>query len=449
MTKRLWDKGQQLDQQIHAFTVGDDPTIDLNLVHWDCLASAAHARMLNKINILNNEETNALIKGLNQIDKLHADGKFEIQPEQEDVHTAIENWLTENVGEPGQKIHTGRSRNDQVATAMRLWLKNATFNAADRIITFIESALTRADDFSHIPMPGYTHLQRAMPSSIAMWLHAFIEAALDQLRASHALLDRLDSCPLGSGAGFGLPLPLDREYTAKLLGFSRVQRSVIDVQNSRGRYELTFLRLASDIGSIIEKLACDISLYTSQEFSFLTLPDALTTGSSIMPQKRNPDVVELLRARSGQLRGYETLLTGVIAKLPSNYHRDLQLTKRPVFQAETDLTQITSIATRVIESLTPNEQRLTAAMTPELYATAAAYDLVKQGTPFRTAYRQIADQVTKGTFHPTPEQQNRALSDQNIPQQLQAAKTETKKSRDSFQSQRDSFNEVQTNCLTT
>lgn len=390
---RLWDKGGDLNATIHAFTVGDDPHWDAYLVEWDCIGSAAHARTLLRAGLLTAAECEQLVLGLREISELAHDGAFPISMELEDCHTAIESYLTKTCGDAGKKIHTGRSRNDQVATAMRLFMRDRALRWTDQLTTFIETLLARIERDGATPMPGYTHLQRAMPSSVGLWLHAWAEAALEQQRAAVDLLNRLDCCPLGTGAGFGVPLPLDREYTATILGFSRVQRNPIDVQNGRGRFETYFVRVAADIGALLEKMASDLVLFATTEFGFVQLPDSMTTGSSIMPQKRNPDVLELMRAAGGRIRSRLHELECIAAKLPSSYHRDLQLTKAPAIRAALEAGQLLDIASAVIVGLRFDEKRLRAAMSPELFATAAALELVRQGVPFRDAYRRAADDV--------------------------------------------------------
>jgi argininosuccinate lyase len=394
--KRLWDKGGALDECVHRFTVGDDPAWDRYLVHWDCLGSAAHGRTLARAGLLEESELRDLLAGLAAIDAQAS--CFEIPPELEDVHTAIEAYLTRRYGAAGEKIHTGRSRNDQVATALRLFMRHHALHWLDLLAEFVDAAMRRIEQDGSVPMPGYTHLRRAMPSSVGQWLHAQVEAALEQMRAALDLLDRLDSCPLGTGAGFGVPLPLDRRYTAELLGFKRVQRSPTDVQNSRGRLEKYFVRVAADIAGLLEKLACDLLLFSTSEFGFFSLPGELTTGSSIMPQKRNPDVLELLRAHGAAAVARVVEVAAISAKLPSSYHRDLQLTKPPTVRAALDTADMLGVAARVLVGLKVHEDRLRAAMHPELYATHAAFALVRAGTPFRAAYRAIAAEVTAGRF---------------------------------------------------
>jgi len=394
----LWDKGDALDEVIHAFTVGDDPEVDRHLVYWDCTGSAAHARTLEKLGVLTADECGRLIAGLADVARLASQGRFEIPRELEDCHTAIEAYLTSTLGEVGQKIHTGRSRNDQVVTAMRLYMRDQALHWLALLDGFAAACLERARRDGDLPMPGYTHLQPAMPSSVGLWLAAHAEAAIEQMRAALDLLDRLDSCPLGTGAGFGVPLPLDREFTAGLLGFSRIQRNPLDVQNSRGRFETYFLRVAADVAALLEKLAVDIVLFATREFGFVRLPVEMTTGSSIMPQKRNPDVVELVRGRAGLIRGRLVQVESVCAKLPSGYHREFQLTKGPVLAAARDVDAMLTVMTRVVGALVLNEDRLNAAMSAELYAAAAACDLVRKGVPFREAYRRVGADIAAGTF---------------------------------------------------
>lgn len=390
---RLWDKGQDLDAFVHRFTVGEDPLWDRHLVHWDCVGSAAHARTLERAGLLTADEANDLVAELRHIDELDRAGQFLIPTELEDCHTAIETHLTQALGEVGQKIHTGRSRNDQIATAMRLFMRCRAVLMLRQVSSFVESTLQRIAADGDTVMPGYTHMQPAMPSSVGLWLHASVEAALEQMRAGIDLLNRLDSCPLGTGAGFGVSLPLDREHTARLLGFGRAQRSPIDVQNSRGRMETYFTRVAVDIAAILEKLAWDLLIYTTEHFHFFTLPEELTTGSSLMPQKRNPDVLELLRGRASVLRGRLAALEWVAGKLPSNYHRDLQLTKEPAIRAAFEIDEMLTVARRVVTRFTINVDSLAAGMRPELHAVDAALALVERGMPFRQAYREIAAEL--------------------------------------------------------
>lgn len=410
--KRLWDKGAALDERVHRFTVGDDPALDLHVLPWDCLASAAHVRTLLRAGLLEPAHATALLAGLREIHRLALAGKFEIPPEQEDGHTAIEMYLTKRWPEAGPRIHTGRSRNDQIATAMRLFMRHHSLGWMESLGAFVEAIIRRWHKDGDLPMPGYSHLQRAMPSSTGQWLHAHAEAALEQMRAGLDLLDRLDACPLGTGAGYGVPLPLEREYSAGLLGFRRVQQSPIDVQNSRGRMETYFVRVAADIGGLLEKLGGDLVLWATREFGFVRLPESLTTGSSIMPQKRNPDVLELLRARGAALRGRLAELDAVRCKLTSGYHRDLQLTKGPTIRSAFEAAALLEIAVIAIGGLQWDSDRMARAMSPELFATQEALDLVRRGIPFREAYRRVAENLKSAAPSGSPQSAQIDTTDQ-------------------------------------
>ena len=390
MANRLWDKGEALDAAMHRFTVGNDPVTDLKLVPWDVMASAAHARMLTSINILTQQECADLMRGLHQILELHRKGEFTIPQELEDCHTAIESYLAREIGEAGLKIHTGRSRNDQVLVAVRLFLRDALLTHLEQVLVAVQTLLDRQKEFSAHMMPGYTHFQAAMPTSVGIWLHAFAEALLDLANEGLSLLRRLNVNPLGVASGFNVPLPLNREMTAKLLAFAKVQRNSIDVANSRGRYELKAIRWASDVAAVVEKFACDFILFSTREFGFFTLPAAFTTGSSIMPQKRNPDVIELLRARTAKVRAAAYELEWVIGKLPSSYQRDHQYTKEPLFRADSDLGEIVPMFTAVIQAFDVNRTKLEQGLDAEVFATYEVYREVKKGLPFRQAYQAVA-----------------------------------------------------------
>jgi argininosuccinate lyase len=396
MARRLWDKGEELNASIHHFTVDTDPQVDLELVHWDAIGSAAQARMLASLDVLTKEEVKKLLSALKKISDQGIAGEFVIPSELEDCHTAIENILIETTGEAGEKIHTGRSRNDQVITALRLYSRDCLLKILSSLLEFASSIAKRIDIDGKVAVPGYTHYQRAMPSSVGMWLHSFYEWSLDLSKEGLFLLDLLNKNPLGASSGFGSSLKLDRDLTASLLGFDAVQRNPVHVQNSRGRYELKLLRFIGDIASMIEKLACDLVLFNTEEFGFVRLPTAFTSGSSIMPQKRNPDVLELLRATASRVRACEFELQGIISKLPSNYHRDYQFTKEPLVRAVGYASSILPISAQVIGAFELDKKRLDAAMGVEVYATYEAYRLVKSGMSFRQAYREAAKRYQDG-----------------------------------------------------
>ena len=397
---QLWAKGLPLDAVIHRFTVGDDLALDLLLLPFDAIGSAAHARMLSSVGLLSPTDAKALVAELKTIRDLAKAGTFTISAAQEDGHTAIEAHLTKTLGEAGRRIHLGRSRNDQVILALRLFYRAALLDIGDGIAALAQAFLDFAAAHQHEPMPGYTHLRRAMPATFGLWGAAFAEGLLEELEALQALQARIDKCPLGSAAGFGVPLPLDRNFTAALLGFSGVQRSVVDVQNSRGRHELAILHWLNSAAFVVEKALWDLSLYTTEEFGFMSLPDAFTTGSSIMPHKRNPDVVELLRGRMGELRGLAQQVEQIAVGLPSNYHRDLQLLKAPMFAALAKGAEAFSILTQVIAGLTVNVEKAAAACSDDLYAAQQAFELVRQGLTFRAAYQVVGQQIQAGAFAP-------------------------------------------------
>ncbi len=398
--RRLWEKGAKLDALVHRFTVGDDPTWDAHLVRWDCLGSAAHARTLARAGLLTDGESGQLVEALGAIAREAAAGAFVIPAELEDVHTALEAELVRRCGAAGSKIHAGRSRNDQVATAMRLAMRAGLLDGLDALGEFAGVLLERLDRDGEVPLPGYTHLQPAMPSSVGQWLAAALEAVAEQQQAGLALLERLDGCPLGTGAGYGVPLPLDRAYTADLLGFSRVQRSPIAVQNARGRYETWVVRFGSDVAGILERLSADVILLATREFGLVTLAAEIATGSSIMPQKRNPDVFELLRAHAARLRARVVELEGLTGRLSSGYHRDLQLTKEPTLRTMAEVPMLLAVAGRALGGIHFDEARCAAAVGAELFAAQAAMARAQAGQPFRDAYRCVAEELAAGTFAP-------------------------------------------------
>nr|WP_211194058.1 argininosuccinate lyase [Pyxidicoccus fallax] len=396
----MWGKGAPLDAVIHRFTVGDDPVVDLSLAPHDALGSAAHARMLAHVGLLRAEEARALVSALKALHDEARAGTFTIRPEQEDGHTALEAALVERVGEPGKRIHLARSRNDQVQLALRLLMREEVLTLGARTVELAGTFLDFAQAHANVALPGYTHLRRAMPSTFGLWGMAFAEGLLEELEALRGVWARLDRCPLGAAAGFGVPLPIDREYVAKLLGFSRVQRSPIDVQNGRGRHEAAVLGWSCSVAGTLEKWLWDVQLYSMDEFGFLKLPDAFTTGSSIMPQKKNPDVVELARARCRELRGLAHQVEAVAGGLPSSYHRDFQLLKRPTLAALTSMKDLLVVLARLVPVLQIQADAAARASDDTLYAAHHAYALVAQGQPFRDAYRQVGREIADGTFRP-------------------------------------------------
>src|SRR3954454_1439351 len=351
MSDQLWAKNLPLDEQIHVFTVGDDPVTDLELLPFDIQGSAAHARMLGECGLLPETEAKALVKQLRDIREL------KITREEEDCHTALEHAL----GEAGRRIHLARSRNDQVQTALRLFMRSRLLDLGTALANCASVFADFARKHANAALPGYTHMRRAMPSSWRMWGNAFAEGLAEELEQLPALWSRLDRSPLGAAAGFGSPVPINRERSGKLLGFSRVQASPIDVMNSRGRHEQAIASWIVSAAGTLEKALWDLLIWSTDEFGFVRLPDAFTTGSSLMPQKRNPDVLELARGRCRELRGLAALLAQIAGGLPSSYHRDQQLLKAPFFETVAKGQQLFEIVARLIPSLEINEKASAAA----------------------------------------------------------------------------------------
>lgn len=392
---KLWQKGVPLNKQIEAFTVDNDYLLDQQLLTYDCTASIAHARMLGKTGILTATEVEALVDELNNIKTLAAEGNFTIKQEDEDCHTAIENHLTQNLGETGQKIHTGRSRNDQVLTALRLFYKDALDACDEEIDTLQQAMRSFATKYKTVAFPGWTHTRKAMPSSINLWVNSIIDAMEDNKLLLKTALQLVDQSPLGTGAGYGVPMQLDREFTAKDLQFSKIQANPIYAQNSRGKFEATILHTLSQIMFDLNKMATDLIFFSLPEYGFIELPDEFCTGSSIMPQKKNPDVLELLRAKYHNVVAKEFQLKSLTSNLISGYHRDLQLTKEPVFTSFQMTLSSLSITTLIFKNLTVNEINCKNGLTEELFATQNVYKRVQNGVPFREAYRQVAKKIHK------------------------------------------------------
>ncbi len=393
---KLWNKGIELDKQVEAYTVGNDPCLDLFMLPYDVQASLAHAHMLNKIGVLTADETKKLTSGLEEILVLHKKGQFIIEPSDEDCHTAIEKYLTSKFGEAGKKIHTGRSRNDQILVAFTLYQIDQLKQVKELANGFVAAAQKAKKKYGSIKMAGYTHMQKAMPSSAGLWLGAYEDAMSDNLILLDAQLKLLDQNPLGTGAGYNIPVfELDRKMTAKELGFSKVQENPIYAQHARGKFAANTLSVLTQVMYDLNKFAGDLTLFSMSEFGFVKLPADFTTGSSIMPQKRNPDVCELMRAKYHVVLGEEFKVKSLMANLLFGFNRDMQLTKGPVVEAM-DITQSSlSIATLLMERMEFDKKKCEASLTPELYATEEAYKLVKGGMAFRDAYKQVGEKYKK------------------------------------------------------
>ncbi len=386
---KLWEKTYSLDALVEAFTVSDDPVLDARLVNADCVASMAHAVMLATIDILSAVDRDSLLKELAGIIALNEQGRFPIQRTDEDVHTAIENHLVRVLGDAGKRIHTGRSRNDQVLTALRLWKRGFLIAFQAAVLRLSRRLIDFAQANEKVPMPGRTHMQIAMPSSVGLWAAAYAEELLDDEALALDAFEICDCCPLGSAASYGVPLALDRQLTSDLLGFARVQNNVLYANNSRGKYESIVLSAVEQTALTLSRLAQDLIIFSMPEFGYFKLPQELCSGSSIMPQKRNPDGLELVRARGASITGDLLAVKAALHALPSGYNRDMQETKGPFFRGCEAGLGCVRIMDLTIEKLIVNADRLQAGFTPEIFATDRALELVAEGVPFREAYRTV------------------------------------------------------------
>jgi len=395
-SRRLWDKGEPLDERVLRYTAGEDHALDDRLVAYDVRASIAHAEMLRAQGLLTGADLDAIRVNLAEIGLEHAAGHWRVTLEDEDCHTALENRLVERIGEAGARVHLGRSRNDQVLAALRLYLRDVVAELAsgtEAVAVALDGIAARDADLA---LPGYTHMQRAMPSSVPLWAGGFAAELRDDADGLRAVRRRVDKNPLGSAAGYGVPrLPVDREATRAALGFAEVHAPVTAVQLSRGKAEAQLLFEIAMLMGDLGRLASDLVLWNTEEFGFVRLPSALTTGSSIMPQKRNPDVFELVRGRTATAQACLVEALAVTAKLPSGYHRDLQLLKAPLFRG-IDLAQATlGVLAGALPQLAFRRERIT--LSPELFAAERAYALVLElGIPFREAYRRVAAELAPG-----------------------------------------------------
>lgn len=390
---RLWDKGLPLAERVLRYTAGEDHELDARLVAYDVRGSIAHAEMLAATGLIGEDDVVAIREGLKALEASFEAGEWRIELDDEDVHTALESRLTDRIGAAGAKLHLGRSRNDQVLTALRLYLLDAEAELSERVERLREALTALAERQGELALPGYTHMQQAMPSTVALWCGGFDEAFADAVQGLHAARRRIDKNPLGSAAGYGTPgLPLDRDMTTAKLGFASKQWPVTAVQLSRGKAESGLLfeitLLVQDLG----RMAADLLLFYTQEFDYVSLAADVTTGSSIMPQKRNPDVLELVRASQATAQSCLDEALMITAKLPSGYQRDLQRLKAPVFRAIDLAIDSVDIMAYLLEGLRFNADRIR--MDDGLYATETAYRLVReQGLTFRDAYRQTAAEL--------------------------------------------------------
>ncbi|QDO92850.1 argininosuccinate lyase [Formosa sediminum] len=397
---KLWDKGLSIDKKIEQFTVGNDREIDIHIAKYDVIASKAHAKMLQSINIITTEELEQLLGGLDELAAQIEAGTFQIEESFEDVHSKIEFELTKSLGEVGKKIHTARSRNDQVLVALQLYFKEELKTIQDKTKTFFDTLIGLAETHKDALLPGYTHLQVAMPSSFGVWFSAYAELLIDDVYMLQAAQRVADQNPLGSAAGYGSSFPIDRELTTKEMGFSTLKYNVVAAQMSRGKSERTIAASLGSLANTLSRFAMDICLYNSQNFGFIAFPDELTTGSSIMPHKKNPDVFELIRGKCNKIQALQTEMVLITNNLPSGYHRDYQLLKENMIQALEDMKDILDIFNFSIAQVKVKEINLHDEKYKFLFTVDNINTLVVEGMSFRDAYKKIGGEVEAGTYVP-------------------------------------------------
>ena len=395
---KLWQKGKAAHHKVDQFTVGSDREYDLLLAAYDCEASSAHAQMLAKIEILTQEEADLLTLALNQLKEKAQNGSFTIEDEFEDMHSKIEQVLTEQLGDLGKKIHTARSRNDQVLVAMHLYLKDELSQIKKTVFQLFDLLMNLADQHKKELIPGYTHLQVAMPSSFGMWFSAYAESLIDDVHFINTAHTLADQNPLGSAAGFGSSFPIDRELTTELLNFSTLKYNSVAAQMSRGKVEKTTAVALSMVGSTLSKFAMDVCLYMGQDFNFVSFPDYLTTGSSIMPHKKNPDIFELIRGKCNALQSLPTQLTLLTTNLPSGYHRELQLAKAPIIDGIQELKACLDMLLFSLPKIEVTKNTTDQPKYDYLFSVDTLNAKVQDGMPFRDAYRELGTAIEEGNY---------------------------------------------------
>ncbi|MBB3187788.1 argininosuccinate lyase [Microbacter margulisiae] len=400
MAKKLWDKGIATDKEIERFTIGHDQEMDAFLAPFDVLGSMAHITMLESIGLLEKNELQPLLKALTAIYTQIEQGEFMIEPEVEDVHSQVELLLTRALGDLGKKIHSGRSRNDQALLDLKLFARYRIERTVGLVAQLIETLLEQSERYKDVLMPGYTHLQVAMPSSFGLWFGAYAEGLTDDLQLLLAAYRIANRNPLGSAAGYGSSFPLNRQMTTDLLGFDSMNYNVVYAQMGRGKMERTVTTALAGIAATVSKLAYDACLFSNQNFGFIKLPDAFTTGSSIMPHKKNPDVFELTRAKCNKLQAAPQQISLIINNLPSGYFRDMQITKEcfiPTFDELDDCLKMTAM---IIPQITVNTSILDDPRYDLMFSVETVNELVKKGIPFRDSYKHVGDTIAAGNYQP-------------------------------------------------
>lgn len=403
MAGKLWDKGFEPDTMIEEYTVGQDRELDLRLARYDVEGSLAHIAMLEKIGLLTADELRRLTDGLHEIAAEIEAGRFEIEPDTEDVHSEVELLLTRRLGDVGKKIHSGRSRNDQVLVDLKLFLRDELRGIARDVRTLFNRLQEQSERYREVLMPGYTHLQIAMPSSFGLWFGAYAETLVDDMRMLAAAWHIANQNPLGSAAGYGSSFPLDRTMTTHLLGFETLHYNVVAAQMSRGKSERAAAAAIAAVAATVGRMAMDLCLFMSQNFGFVSLPDELTTGSSIMPHKKNPDVFEIMRGRCNCLQALPNEIALLTTNLPVGYHRDLQLLKEILFPATAEIRRTLRMADFMLARLKVNDRILDERKYDYLFTVEDVNRLVLQGVPFREAYRRVGMAVQRGEYRPTRE----------------------------------------------
>lgn len=399
----LWNKGFEPDKKIEEFTVGNDRKLDLRLAKYDVEGSMAHIRMLETIGLLTREELDKLLEALQEIYVSAENGTFVIEDDVEDVHSQVETLLTRKLGDIGKKIHSGRSRNDQVLVDLKLFMRDELRAIADSVQQLFDRLQLLSEQHKDTLMPGYTHLQIAMPSSFGLWFGAYAEALIDDVQLLGAAYRIADQNPLGSAAGYGSSFPLNRRMTTELLGFETMHYNVVAAQMSRGKTERAAAYAIAAIASTLGRFAMDVCLFMSQNFGFVSFPDEFTTGSSIMPHKKNPDVFEIMRGKCNRLQAVPNEISLLTTNLPIGYHRDLQLLKDIIFPATTEIRSCLEMCDFMLQHIRVNKNILDDRKYDYLFTVEDVNRLTLAGTPFREAYRQIGMQVQNGTYRPTRE----------------------------------------------
>ncbi len=403
MAQKLWDKGIDVNQEVEKFTIGRDQEMDIFLAPYDVMGSLAHITMLQSIGLLTKEELDALSDELKSIYVLAKSGWIQIEEGVEDIHSQVELMLTRRLGDVGKKIHSGRSRNDQVLVDLKLFTRAELQKLVENISKLFEVLISQSNRYKEVLMPGYTHLQVAMPSSFGLWFGAYAESLVDDLQMLLAAFKVTNRNPLGSAAGYGASFPLNRQMTTDLLGFESMNFNVVYAQMGRGKMERTVASAMASVAATLSKLAFDACMYTSQNFGFIKLPAQYTTGSSIMPHKKNPDVFELTRAKCNKIQAIQQQIILITNNLPSGYYRDLQIIKEVFIPTFAELNDCITMVTRMLSEVEINEHILDDSRYDAIFSVEKVNELVLQGVPFRDAYKQVGLEIEAGNFKPNKE----------------------------------------------